>query len=92
MAIKRTKEQKQHAQEKRESEVVKIAKAMGGTPAQATQFSYTAQKNTNKSAKMIVGVTPDASNHIKSDLIKTLVVSVLLFGLLVGIYLYLRYN
>lgn len=90
MAIKRTKEQKQHAQEKRETELVKIAEAMSGSPQQATQFSYSAKDGSQ--AKTINRVATENTNFITKDLAKTIIVSIILFGVLVGIYVYLGYN
>lgn len=92
MAIKRTKEQKQHAQAKRQTELVHIAEAMAGSATQATQFSYAAQKNKDTSVKINKQINSQENSVITQDLLKTIFVSVLLFSLLVGIYIYLRYN
>ncbi|MBP7768224.1 hypothetical protein KA082_00115 [Candidatus Woesebacteria bacterium] len=93
---KRTKEQKIKAQQKRGLTAEVITQS-------STQNSVT-QKETSRPATFSYVVGPklprkeqeteegNAEKYIKKDLLHTLLISLVLFGILVGIYFYLRYN
>lgn len=84
MAVHRTKQQKLAAQEKRLHESVA-----------AVQFQYRGTA-TAASPKKVAGAATEYEreviSHLKKDLLKTGVTSVIMVSCLIGIYLYLRYN
>ena len=82
MSIHRTKEQKRKAQAKRvETHSDRVAPT----------FSYTATQSAKRASHMVEG-QDIVSGYVKKDLLKTALVSLILFASLVGIYIYLGYN
>jgi hypothetical protein len=83
MPIQRTREQKIKAQLRR-------SESNAGTGSVSYSFTTSAAGHTVPVGKELL---PEVlSDYIKKDLLRTIVVSALLFATLVGIYIYLGYN